>query len=100
MDHDTFVSGRIIGCAITVHKSLGPGFKEKVYQAALCSALTAQGLRFSCEKSIAIHFNGAVVGNYRPDLIVEDTVVAEVKSVRPLRELELLSLVVFHGACT
>ena len=45
-----------IGCAITVHRLLGPGFREHIYQQALCLELNDQGLRFECEKTISVPY--------------------------------------------
>jgi len=71
----------IIGCAIEVHKELGPGLLEAPYHAALCLALAAAGLSFERERSFPALFKGVKVGDYRPDLIVNNEVVVEIKSV-------------------
>ena len=87
MDHDYEVSGRVIGCAIDVHKVLGPGLKEKPYEAALCQALSKKGIQFTRGRTVTLHFEGARIGDHRPDLIVENTVVVEVKSVEKMHPL-------------
>lgn len=81
MVHDYQVSGLVIGCAIEVHKSLGPGLKESSYAAALCEAFNSKNIRYERERTVPVDFQGVRVGRYRPDLIVENTVVVEVKSV-------------------
>jgi len=81
MVHDYQVSGLVIGCAIEVHKSLGPGLKERSYSAALCEAFNSKNVRYERERTMPVYFQGVRVGSYRPDLIVENTVVVEVKSV-------------------
>ena len=81
MDHDYSVTGLVIGCAIEVHKQLGPGLKEDSYENALCEALARQRIKFEKERTFRVKFEGKPVGKYRPDLIVEQTVVVEVKSV-------------------
>jgi GxxExxY protein len=81
MDHDYRVTGLVIGCAIEVHKNLGPGLKEDVYENALCEALSARGINYERERSMSVWFQGVRVGKFRPDLVVENTVVVEVKSV-------------------
>ena len=81
MVHDYQISGLVIGCAIEVHKSLGPGLKEKSYAAALREAFNTKNLRYQHERSLPVEFHGVQVGRYRPDLIVENTVVVEVKAV-------------------
>ena len=84
MDHDYSITGLIIGCAIEVHKKLGPGLKEEAYEKALCEALSRGSIKFETEKTYRVKFEGVTVGKYRPDLIVEDTVVVEVKSANRL----------------
>ena len=81
MDHDYQVTGRVIGCAIEVHKNLGPGLKEDSYENALCEALARQNIRYDRERTFPVAYQGVRVGKYRPDLIVENAVVVEVKSV-------------------
>ena len=80
MVYDYQITGQVIGCAIDVHKALGPGLKEKVYAAALRESLSGKNLRYTSERTLPVEFEGIKVGNYRPDLIVEDAVVIEVKS--------------------
>jgi GxxExxY protein len=64
---------RIIGQAIAVHTALGPGLLESIHEAALCMELEASGLRF--------RYKGRKIGEYRLDLLVENAVVVEIKSV-------------------
>ena len=71
---------RIIGCAIEVHRHLGAGLLENAYQTALCVELAMQGVPFERERLIPV-YRGVSVGEFRPDLIVENAVVVEVKSV-------------------
>ena len=81
MDHDHTTTDRIIGCAIEVHRGLGAGLLESAYQTALCFELARRGVRFEKERVVPLIYQGMKVGDYRPDLIVENTVVVEVKSV-------------------
>ena len=81
MDHDYQITGMVIGCAIEVHKALGPGLKEDPYENALCEALSRKNITYERERTVFVVFEGVKVGKYRPDLIVEKTVVVEVKSV-------------------
>lgn len=78
---------RTIGCAITVHRLLGPGFRERIYQDALCLELNEQGLRFEREKPISIPFKQWTIPGHRVDLIVEEAVLVELKSVPRLGKL-------------
>jgi GxxExxY protein len=95
VDHDYDVTSRVIGCAIEVHKALGPGLKEKSYSAALCESLSRQGIEFDCERTVPLRFAGVHIGSHRPDLIVENTVVVEVKSVEKLHPLFTSQLVTY-----
>ena len=72
---------RIIACIIEVHRWLGPGFRERVYQRALLIELSKRGLAAESEKRVVIHYDGQEVGGHRIDLIVENSVVLEVKTV-------------------
>lgn len=100
MDHDYRVTGLVIGCAIEVHKALGPGLKEDSYHKALCAALSADNIAYRSKTSLPVSFNGVPVGRYSPDLIVEDTVVVEIKSVdrfTPLFTSQVLSYLKVAG---
>jgi GxxExxY protein len=71
----------IIGCAIAVHRQLGAGLLESAYETALCVELARRGTRFDKQRVIPLVYEGVLVGNDRPDLIVEDAVVVEIKRV-------------------
>ena len=72
---------RIIGCAIEVHRDLGAGLLESVYETALCIELANARIRFERQRVIPLVYKDTQVGDYRPDLIVENEVVVEIKSV-------------------
>lgn len=72
---------RIIGCAIEVHRHMGAGLLERAYALAMRVELAASGLEFEYERPVPLTYKGVLVGEYRPDLIVEGQVVVEVKSV-------------------
>lgn len=72
---------RIIACALAVHKELGPGLLESAYVAALCIELPLNSFRVAREQSFPAFYRGVRVGEYRPDIIVDDDVVLEIKSV-------------------
>jgi GxxExxY protein len=72
---------RILEAAIEVHTELGPGLLERPYAVALAIALKDAGMSFEAEKAFPILFRGRTLGDYRPDLIVENYVVVEIKSV-------------------
>jgi GxxExxY protein len=71
---------RVIGCAIAVHRILGPGFKERIYQRAYCLELEAQGLTYECEKKIIVRYKDWEIPGHRLDLLVGGQLIVEVKS--------------------
>jgi len=100
MEHDYRVTGLVIGCAIEVHKALGPGLKEEAYEIALCKALTKRDIKFESQPRLKASYEGTPVGTYQPDLIVERTVVVEVKSadrLTPLFTSQVLSYLKVTG---
>ncbi len=72
---------RIIGCAMAVHRELGPGLLENTYHAALAIELVANNFSIIREPTFPAYYRRVKVGEYKPDLIVEDQVVVEIKSV-------------------
>lgn len=74
----------IIGCAMTVHRTLGPGFLDSVYQNALAHELTKAGLRVECQKSIRVLYDGIAVGEFYADMLVEGCVLVENKAMQTL----------------
>ena len=74
----------IIGAIIAVHSKLGPGFLESIYRNALRIELQRRGLRVETEKSVSIFYEGEEVGLHRLDMLVEGTVIVELKTVEAL----------------
>ncbi|UYN91675.1 MAG: GxxExxY protein [Anaerolineales bacterium] len=74
----------IIGCAYEVGNTLGSGFLERVYENALAIELRAHGLQIAQQVPFKIKYKDAIVGDYFADLIVENRVIVEIKSVRAL----------------
>ena len=83
------LSEKIIGCCIRVHKSLGPGFLEKVYEEALCLELSKAGLSFERQTLVTIAYLGQTIGEHRLDLLVEELVVLELKACRAIDDIHL-----------
>jgi GxxExxY protein len=75
---------RIIGCAIEVHRELGAGLLETIYENALCAEFKTSGLCYERQKKIPVLYKGQSIGEQRVDLVVENTVVVELKSVERL----------------
>lgn len=74
----------IIGCAIEVHRIIGPGLVESTYEEAMCVELALAQLQFRRQVPFPISYKGRTIGEYRLDLLVEDRVVVEIKSVERL----------------
>lgn len=75
------LSYKIMGAIFDVHKELGPGFLESVYEKALIEELKSKGLKVETQKSIDLRYKNKKIGVHRLDLIVEDKVVLELKTV-------------------
>lgn len=81
------LSGRILEAAVAVHKALGPGFLESVYQKALEVALRHRELPFQQQKEIHIFFEQEDIGVHKLDLVVGDEIVVELKAVKALEDI-------------
>jgi GxxExxY protein len=77
----------VIGAAIEVHRALGPGYLESVYEEALCTELTARYIPFVRQHVIAVDYKGHRVGESRADFIVGGALIVELKAVEKLAEL-------------
>ena len=86
------LSGRILEAAVAVHKALGPGFLESVYERAMAVALNHRNIPFVVQKEINIFFEGENVGLHRLDLIVEDQIIVELKAVKELEDIHFAQL--------
>ena len=91
---------RIIGCTIEVHRQLGPGLLESVYESALCIELDLAGLAFERQKVVPVIYKGHMIGEHRLDLLVEDIVIIELKSVErfdPIFQAQVMSYLKLTG---
>ena len=94
------ITSRIIGAAIDVHRVLGPGLLEPLYEQALCIELDERGVNYARQVPIPAYYKGHLLGHYRVDLVVEDLVLVEVKSVvavAPVFEAQLLTYLRLTG---
>ena len=80
---------KIIGCAMEVHKHMGNGFQEVVYQRALAIEMEKQGLDFQREMVMTIYYEGFDVGTRRVDFSVENTIMVEIKALINLEDVHL-----------
>lgn len=89
------ISGEIIGAAIEVHKHLGPGLLESAYEECLCCELDLRGIRFTRQVPLPLKYKGMKLDcGYRMDLLVEDRVIVELKTVEaiaPIHEAQMLT---------
>ena len=83
------ITEQVIGCAFKVSNTLGTGFLEKVYQNALAYELRKSGLTVQQKFPIPVKYDGIIVGDYEADLLVEQTVLIELKAVKQLGEVEM-----------
>lgn len=77
---------KIISCFYEVYNTLGFGFLEKVYENAMLVVLAEKGLRAKAQQPIKVYFKDSIVGDYFADIVVEDTVIVELKAVEALAE--------------
>jgi len=85
--------GRIIGLAMKVHSVLGPGFLESVYQNALIWEMQKTEFRPEAQKPISVRYDGQIVGAFAADLLVNDSVIVEVKAIQVLAKPHEVQLV-------
>ncbi len=71
----------IIGAAMEVHRILGPGFLESVYQTALARELTLRGISFEEQKSLSVYYKDVLVGDYIADFVIDGKFIVEIKAV-------------------
>ena len=86
------LSSRIIGAAIEVHRELGPGFLEAIYEEALKVELSEQSMRYDSQKEIKIEYLGVEIGVHRLDLLVEKKIIIELKAVKELTDIHFAQL--------
>jgi len=95
------LSERIIGCAIAVHRELGPGLLESIYEEALGIELSVAGLSYHSQLELPVVYKGANLnGSFRIDMLVEDAIVLELKCVEallPIHKAQLRSYLRLGG---
>ena len=78
---------KIIGCAIEVHKKLGPGFLESIYENAFIIELQKQNLQVERQREVVIKYDSVEIGRHRLDLIIDDTIVVELKAIKNIEDV-------------
>ncbi len=98
------LTGAIIGAAVDVHRALGQGLLESAYEACLIYELRLRKLKVEAQQPLPIFYKDVMLDcGYRLDMVVEDQVIIEIKSVNgiaPIHEAQLLSYLRLYGACT
>ena len=92
---DIPLTEQIIACAIEVHRHLGPGLLESVYESALCIELATAGLSLKRQVGIPLHYKGILISEHRPDLIVDEHVIVEVKSVERFDSVHMAQVLTY-----
>src|SRR3990172_4932181 len=75
------LSYAIVGAAMEVHRVLGPGFLEAVYESALAYELTLRGIRFEQQKRLPVSYKDQVLGEYMADLVIDEQIILELKAI-------------------
>lgn len=91
---------RIRGCVFEVYRQMGAGFLEQVYEKALCLELQNHGLHATSQAPLIVNYKGVCVGEYRVDILVEESVILEIKAqaqLRPEHEAQLLNYLKASG---
>ena len=91
-DRRRFLDGlteRVIGCAYAVGNTLGNGFLEKVYENALAHELRKAGLQVEQQRNLKVVYDGVVVGDYVADLLVDNSVLVELKSAKAFDDIHV-----------
>jgi len=92
------VARQIVDAAYAVHRELGPGFLESVYEEALCVELSARGISFSRQQALTVSYRGRAVGQARMDLIVDEVVVVELKAIAALAPIHVAQTISYLKA--
>ena len=101
--NDTELTETIIRCGVEVHRYLGPGLLESVYETAICIEFTAAGLSFTRQIGVPLYYKGALISEHRPDLVVAERVIVEVKSIErvdPVHTAQMLTYLRVAGLRT
>jgi len=99
-ENNDALTEKIIGCAIEVHRVLGPGLLEASYEAALAIELQAAALGFQRQLVLPVSYKGQSIGAYRLDFLIENAVIVELKSVErfdPIFEAQILTYLRLSG---
>ena len=88
----------VIGAAIEVHRVLGPGFLESIYEEALCIELESRGIPFARQVPVAVDYKGRKIGESRLDLLVGESLIVELKAVEALAPIHSAQVISYLKA--
>lgn len=94
------ITERVIKCAIAVHRELGPGLLENVYEQAMDIECSLNGLKVQRRLRIPVLYRGKTIGDYKLDMLIDDSVIVEIKSVErfdPVFEAQVLTYLKITG---
>jgi GxxExxY protein len=92
------LTSAVIGCAYKVFNTLGFGFLESVYEKSLLIELAKAGIQAQAQKDILVQYDGQIVGEFKADLLVEDAIIVELKSIRQIVKAHEVQLVNYLSA--
>ena len=93
------LTDRIIAAAIRVHRELGPGFLEAIYEEALAVEFAASDIQFERQKPVGLYYREHHIGEHRLDFLVERTVVLELKAISALEDIHFVTVRSYLKAC-
>ncbi|HXE42409.1 MAG TPA: GxxExxY protein [Candidatus Baltobacteraceae bacterium] len=88
----------VIGAAIETHRHLGPGFLESIYEEALCVELADKNISFERQKEISVAYKSRQIGKHRIDLLVEQSLIVELKTVEMLADIHKAQVISYLKA--
>ena len=98
MSQEYDLAGEVIGCAMRVHRTLGPGFLEIIYRNALCVELRSAGIKYVTEEPIKVSYKGVEIGSYFADIFVEGCLIVELKAIEKLSSAHEVQVVNYLAA--
>lgn len=92
------MTDKIIGTAIEIHKSLGPGFVERIYERALMQELNQRNMKFENQKQVYVVYKGSQLGMQRIDFLIEEEIIVELKAVSEINGIHMAQILSYLKA--
>lgn len=93
------ITGDVIGSAMEVHRRLGPGFLESVYEEALAVELELKKIKFERQKSLPVFYRDKIIKKFTCDFLVDGQIIVELKAVKEIAEIDRLQVINYLKAC-